>query len=206
VRANVEAYRQAGQAVSILAVDGKIAAILSMEDTLRIGARDLVSRLKAMGLKVCLVTGDNEVTAVRVAEKVGADVVQANMDPVKKLEYVRTLQAQGERVAMVGDGYNDAAALAAADLGIAMGTGTDVAKEAGDVVLVHGGLNQVVEALRISRLTLSVIRQNLFWAFGYNIVALPLAVTGQVPPALAAALMSLSSITVVLNALRLYWK
>jgi Cu+-exporting ATPase len=205
VRANTEAYRQAGQAVSVMAVDGKVAAVLAMEDPLRAEARSLVSRLKRMGLKVHLLTGDNEVTALRVGDRVGADLVQANMDPARKVEYIRSLQARGQRVAMVGDGYNDAAALAAADLGIAMGTGTDVAKEAGDMVLVHEGLNQVVEALQVSRRTLSVIRQNLLWAFGYNALALPFAFTGAVPPALAAALMSLSSITVVLNSLRLYW-
>jgi len=204
VRANTEAYRQAGQAVSIMAVDGKVAAVLAMEDPLRAEARGLVSNLKDMGLQVHLLTGDNEVTALRVGERVGADVVQANMDPAKKMDYIRSLQSQGHRVAMVGDGINDAAALAAADLGIAMGTGTDVAREAGDMVLVHEGLNRVIEALRVSRKTLSIIRQNLFWAFGYNLVALPFAVATQVPPALAAALMSLSSITVVLNSLRLY--
>lgn len=204
VRANTEAYRQAGQAVSFMAVDGKIAAVMALEDPLRAEARGLVARLKGMGLKVHLLTGDSELSATRVGERVGADVVEAAMNPLRKLEYIRSLKASGHRVAMVGDGYNDAAALAEADLGIAMGTGTDVAKEAGDMVLVHEGLNQVVEALRISRRTLSVIRQNLFWAFGYNAVALPFAVLGAVPPALAAALMAASSLTVVLNSLRLY--
>ncbi len=206
VRANVEAYRQAGQSVSIMAIDGKIAALLSMEDPLRSEAKDLVTKLKAMGLKVHLLTGDNEVVALRVGVRVGADLVKSEVDPVKKVEYIRSLQAQGERVAMVGDGYNDAAALAASDLGIAMGGGTDAAKEAGAMILVHEGLHKVIEALRISRTTLAVIRQNLFWAFAYNLIALPLAMIGQVPPVWAAASMSLSSIMVVLNSLRLYSK
>jgi Cu+-exporting ATPase len=134
------------------------------------------------------------------------DVVKANMDPAGKLDYIRGLQKQGLKVAMVGDGYNDAAALTGADLGIALGSGTDVAKEAGDMVLVQGGLAKVIEALQLSRATFNIIRQNLFWAFAYNLVALPLAVFAQVPPALAALAMSLSSVAVVLNALRLYGK
>jgi P-type Cu+ transporter len=206
VRANVEAYRQGGQTVSLMALDGKITAILVMEDPPHSDAREVVQKLKGLGLRVHLLTGDGEVVAKRVGERVGVDEVKANVSPAGKLDYIRGLQKQGLRVAMVGDGYNDAAALSAADLGIALGSGTDVAKEAGDVVLVQGGLGKVIEAIQLSRATFEVIRQNLYWAFAYNLVALPFAVFAQVPPALAALAMSLSSVTVVLNALRLYGK
>jgi Cu+-exporting ATPase len=203
-RANAEAYRQGGQTVSLVAVDRKIAAILVMDDPLRADAKEVVDRLKTLGLRICLLTGDGEVTARRLGERLGVGEVRARMGPEGKMGYLREIQARGMKVAMVGDGYNDAAALSAADLGIAMGTGADVAKEAGDMVLVQGGLMKVVEAIRISRATFKVIRQNLFWAFGYNLLALPLAVFGTVPPSWAALAMSLSSVTVVLNALRLY--
>lgn len=206
VRANVEAYRQGGQTVSLMAVDGKIAAILVMEDPPRADSRMIIENLKKMGLKIHLLTGDGEVVARKVGERVGVDEVKFGADPSGKLDYVRELQKKGLRVAMVGDGFNDAAALSGADLGIAMGSGTDVAKEAGDMILIQGGLSKVVEALKIARATFKTIRQNLFWAFAYNLVALPLAIFTQVPPALAALAMSLSSVTVVLNALRLYKK
>jgi Cu+-exporting ATPase len=206
VRANVEAYRQGGQTVSLMALDGRIAAILVMEDPPRARSKEVVQELKRLGLAVHLLTGDSEVVAKKVAERVGVNEVIANMDPAGKLDYIRGLQKRGLKVAMVGDGYNDAAALSGADLGIAMGSGTDVAKEAGDIVLIQGDLSKVIESIRIARATLQVIRQNLFWAFGYNLLALPLAVFATVPPSLAALAMSLSSVSVVANALRLYGK
>ncbi len=206
IRANVEAYRQGGQTVSLMALDNKIAAVFVMEDPPRANSREVIQELKKLGLKIHLLTGDGEVVAQKVGERVGVDEVKSGVDPAGKLAYVRDLQKQGLKVAMVGDGYNDAAALTAADLGIAMGSGTDVAKEAGDMVLIQGDLTKVIEAIKISRATFGIIRQNLFWAFAYNLVALPLAIFTQVPPALAALAMSLSSVTVVLNALRLYGK
>lgn len=205
-RANAEAYRQGGQTVSLVSVDRKIVAVLAMEDPLRANAKEVVDRLKTLGLKICLLTGDGEVAARRMGERLEVNEVKGQMGPEGKLSYLRELQSRGMKVAMVGDGYNDAAALSAADLGIAMGTGTDVAKEAGDMVLVQGDLLKVVESIQISRATFQVIRQNLFWAFGYNLVALPLAVFATVPPSWAALAMSFSSVTVVLNALRLYGK
>ncbi len=206
IRANVEAYRQGGQTVSLMTVDQKVAAILVLEDPPRSDSKEVILQLKKLGVKVHLLTGDGEVVAKKVGERVGVDEVVAEMDPGGKVAYIKSLQAKGLKVAMVGDGYNDAAALAQADLGIALGTGADVAKEAGDMVLVQGGLLKVIEAIKIARGVFSVIQQNLFWAFAYNLVALPLAVFGQVPPALAAGAMALSSLTVVLNALRLYGK
>jgi Cu+-exporting ATPase len=206
VRSNVEAYRQGGQTVSLMAVDRKIVAILVMEDPPRADSKDVVQGLRALGLKVHLLTGDGEVVAQRVADRVGVDVVKAGVTPEGKLQYLRELQTQGLKVAMVGDGFNDAAALAAADLGVAVGSAVDAAKEAGDMVLTQGGLHKVIEAIQLSRGVFSIIRQNLFWAFAYNLLALPLAALAPVPPALAAAAMALSSVTVVLNALRLYGK
>ncbi len=206
VRSNVEAYRQGGQTVSLMAVDRKIMAILVMEDPPRSDSKEVVQGLKGLGLQVHLLTGDGEVVARRVAERVGVDVVKAGMAPEGKLQYLRELQAKGLKVAMVGDGYNDAAALTAADLGIAVGSAVDAAKEAGDMVLTQGGLHKVIEAIQLSRGVFAVIRQNLFWAFAYNLLALPLAALAPVPPALAAGAMAMSSVTVVLNALRLYGK
>jgi len=206
IRSNVEAYRENGQTVSLMAVDGKIAAIFVMEDAIREQSKDVVTRLKKLGLQVHLLTGDGQVVAQRVADRVGADAVKSNVLPEGKVQYIKELQGRGFKVAMVGDGYNDAAALIAADLGIAVGSGTDVAKEAGDIVLVQGDLGKVVEAIQISRATFNIIRQNLFWAFSYNLLALPLAIFTQIPPSLAAGAMALSSLTVVLNTLRLFGK
>ena len=206
VRSNVEAYRQGGQTVSLMTVDQKVTAILVMEDPPRADSKEVVLGLKALGMKVHLLTGDGEVVAQRVGERVGVDVVKAGMTPEGKLEYLRELQSQGLKVAMVGDGYNDAAVLTAADLGIAVGSAVDAAKEAGDMVLTQGGLHKVIEAIQLSRAVFSIIRQNLFWAVAYNLLALPLAAIAPVPPALAAGAMALSSVTVVLNALRLYGK
>lgn len=206
VRSNVEAYRQGGQTVSLMAVDKRITAILVMEDPPRADSKEVVQGLKALGMKVHLLTGDGEVVAQRVGDRVGVDQVKSGVTPEGKLDYVKELQGQGLKVAMVGDGYNDAAALSAADLGIAVGAATDVAKEAGDMVLTQGGLFKVIEAIGLSRDVFAIIRQNLFWAFAYNLAALPLAIFAPLPPALAALAMSLSSVTVVLNALRLYGK
>ncbi len=204
VRANAEAYRQAGQTVSLMAIEGQVVGVFAMEDPVRLRAKEVVGELKKLGLQTHLLTGDGPVVAARVAARVGVDAFQASVSPAEKLDYVRKLQAEGKKVAMVGDGYNDAPALAAADLGIAMGSGTDVAKASSDIILLHGEMEKVVEALTLCRQTMRVIRQNLFWAFGYNLMALPLAIFAKVPPSLAALAMALSSLSVVLNALRLY--
>jgi Cu+-exporting ATPase len=206
VRAQAEAFRQGGRTIAYLGLERKAAAIFAMEDPLRSDAADTVARLKSLGLEVHLLTGDGPAVAERVANRVGADHFRANALPGDKLQYVKDLQAEGKRVAVVGDGYNDAPALVQADLGIALGTGTDVAKEAGDVVLVKPELSKVVEALRLSRDVLKTIRQNMAWAFSYNLLMVPLAALAPIPPALAALAMSLSSVTVVGNSLRLYWK
>ncbi len=179
--------------------------LLVVADTVKEGAREAVAQLRDLGLHPMLLTGDNAVVAADVAAQVGIDPadVTADVMPQDKVEVIRRLQAEGRQVAMVGDGVNDAAALAQADLGLAMGTGSDVAIEAGDLTLVRGDLRVAADAIRLSRRTLSIIRGNLFWAFGYNVAALPLAAAGLLTPMLAGAAMAFSSVFVVGNSLRL---
>src|SRR5690554_7845777 len=193
-----------GRTPVAVAVDGAYAGTVLVADTVRPGAAEAVAALRRLGLTPVLLTGDTEATARAVAAEVGIDEVIAEVLPADKVAVVRRLQDQGRLVAMVGDGVNDAAALAAADLGLAMGTGTDAAIEASDLTLVRADLAAVPQAIRLSRATLATIKGNLFWAFGYNTAAIPLAVAGLVSPVLAALAMALSSVAVVTNSLRLF--
>ncbi|MGW3585167.1 heavy metal translocating P-type ATPase, partial [Streptomyces rubiginosohelvolus] len=198
-----QAAEAAGRTAIAVAWDGEARAVLEVADAVKDTSAEAVRRLRALGLTPILLTGDNRAVAESVAAEVGIDEVYAEVMPQDKVDVVKRLQAEGRSVAMVGDGVNDAAALAQADLGLAMGTGTDAAIEAGDLTLVRGDLNAAADAIRLSRRTLSTIRTNLFWAFAYNVAALPLAAAGLLNPMIAGAAMAFSSVFVVGNSLRL---
>lgn len=193
----------AGKTAVVVAWDGQVRGLLVISDQVKTSSAEAISRLKALGLTPVLLTGDNAAVAQDVAAHVGIAQVYADVMPTDKVDLVARLQKDGKVVAMVGDGVNDAAALAKADLGIAMGTGTDVAMEAADITLVSGDLNNVADAIRLSRRTLRTIKTNLFWAFAYNTAAIPLAALGLLYPMLAGAAMAFSSVFVVGNSLRL---
>ncbi len=197
----VEVGRRDG-AITV-AWDGRAYATLTVRDTVKPTSAEAIGQLKALGLKPVLLTGDNELTARRVADEVGIERVLAEVYPEDKVAEIRRLQGVGEVVAMIGDGVNDAPALAQADLGLAIGTGTDVAIEASDLTLVSGDLRAAVDAIRLARRTLGTIKANLFWAFAYNVAAIPLAVVGLLNPIIASAAMAASSLFVVTNSLRL---
>ncbi|MCX4661429.1 heavy metal translocating P-type ATPase [Streptomyces uncialis] len=201
-RAKAEA-EAAGRTVITVAWDGEARAILEVADAVKETSAEAVRRLRDLGLTPILLTGDNKAVAESVAREVGIDEVIAEVMPEDKVAVVKRLQGEGRSVAMVGDGVNDAAALAQADLGLAMGTGTDAAIEAGDLTLVRGDLRSAADAIRLSRKTLGTIKSNLFWAFAYNVAALPLAAAGLLNPMIAGAAMAFSSVFVVGNSLRL---
>ncbi|WP_426186803.1 heavy metal translocating P-type ATPase [Microbacterium sp. TWP3-1-2b2] len=197
--------RAEGEGKTVVAVgwDGQARGILVVADTVKPTSAEAIAQLKAIGLTPVLLTGDNEAVARQIALEVGIDEVIAEVLPKDKVDVITRLQSEGKTVAMVGDGVNDAPALAQADLGLAMGTGTDVAIEASDITLVRGDLRSAVDAIRLSRKTLGTIKTNLFWAFAYNVAAIPVAALGLLNPMLAGAAMALSSVFVVGNSLRL---
>jgi Cu+-exporting ATPase len=201
--AHLEAAQAEGRTAIAVAWDGAARAVLVVSDTVKPTSAEAVARLRGLGLTPVLLTGDNEAAARAVAAEVGIEEVVAEVLPADKVDVVKRLQDDGRVVAMVGDGVNDAAALAQADLGISMGTGTDVAIEASDITLVRGDLRAAADAIRLSRRTLATIKGNLFWAFAYNVAALPLAAAGLLNPMIAGAAMAFSSVFVVANSLRL---
>lgn len=192
-----------GKTPVYMAIDGKAAAVFGIADQPRKPARDAIARLHRMGVETLMATGDTEKTARYVAEKVGIDQVVANARPEQKLTIIRQLQESGKRVGMIGDGINDAPALAAADVGFAVGGGTDIAIESADLTLIQGDIARVTDAIQLSSDTIGVIKQNLFWAFGYNIFAIPVAALGKLNPMIASAAMAFSSVSVIINSLRL---
>lgn len=196
-------FENAGKTAIMVASDEKLLGVIAIADTIKPDAKDTVRQLKDMGIEVWMITGDNERTANAVAAQVGIQNVIAGVLPADKSAKVNELRRDGRIVAMVGDGINDAPALAAADIGIAMGTGADVALEAADIALMHGGTYGVVDAIRLSKATMRKIRQNLFWAFFYNVLGIPLAALGVLSPVIAGAAMALSSVSVVSNSLLL---
>jgi Cu+-exporting ATPase len=205
-----DALRQDGQSVMFVAVDGKPAGLVAVSDPLRVSAADAIRALRAEGLRIVMLTGDHGASARAIARRLGIDEVKSEVLPDQKAQLIQSLQAEGRVVAMAGDGINDAPALAQADVGIAMGTGTDIAMETAQVTLVKGDLGAIVRARRLSRQTMANIRQNLFFAFAYNSVGVPIAAGVLYPffglllsPVIAAAAMSFSSVSVIGNALRL---
>jgi len=199
----MEKLEHAGKTAMLAAIDGKYAGVVAVADTIKETSKEAIRRLHDMGIAVIMMTGDNERTAQAIGHEVGVDTVIAEVLPEGKAEEVKKLQQQGKKVAMVGDGINDAPALAMADIGMAIGTGTDVAMEAADITLIRGDLNSIADAILMSRKTMRNIKQNLFWAFAYNTIGIPIAAIGLLAPWVAGAAMAFSSVSVVLNALRL---
>jgi Cu+-exporting ATPase len=199
----VEEFARSGKTAVYVAAEASLAGILALADSVQPGARDAVTRLKSMGIDVLMLTGDTQKAADAVAAQVGIEQVRAGVLPADKAAAIIAVQNDGRRVAMVGDGVNDAPALAQADVGIAIGSGTDVAIETADITLMHGNLSGVASAIMLSRKTMGTIRQNLFWAFIYNVIGIPLAALGMLNPMIAAGAMAMSSVSVVSNSLRL---
>jgi Cu+-exporting ATPase len=197
------AAQNRGHTVAVVAWDGEVRGLIDVSDAVKPTSAEAVAELRALGLEPVLLTGDHPATAASVAKEVGIDLVVADVLPEGKVDEVRRLQSEGRVVAMVGDGVNDAPALAASDLGLAMGTGTDAAMEASDLTLVRGDLRAAPDAIKLSRRVLATIKGNLFWAFAYNVAAIPLAAAGLLNPIIAGLAMAASSLFVMANSLRL---
>ena len=200
---SIAALRQDGKTAILIALDGKLQAVLGISDTIKDHAKKAVEDLKELNLNVIMITGDNQQAAQAIAAQVGITEIRSEVMPGEKSSAIESLQKSGSVVAMVGDGINDAPALAQADVGISLGTGTDVAIAAAPVTLISGDLRGVGNAIRLSKLTVKTIKQNLFWAFFYNIILIPVAAIGFLNPILAAGAMAVSDVFVIGNSLRL---
>jgi Cu+-exporting ATPase len=192
-----------GKTIVFVSINKELKGLIILQDELKNNSAEVIGKLKSMKLKTILLTGDNDQVAKNISRITGFDDYKAEVLPEDKLKVVSDYQKSGEIVAMVGDGINDAPALVKSDVGIAIGTGTDVAIESGDIILMSGDLNGVPKAIKLSRMTLATIKQNLFWAFVYNVIGVPLAALGLLNPMIAALAMSFSSVSVVTNSLRL---
>ncbi|MBC8553056.1 MAG: copper-translocating P-type ATPase [Candidatus Brocadiales bacterium] len=192
-----------GKTVAFMAIDNEIKAVIGIGDTVRETSENAIQRIKDMGVEIVMLTGDNEIVAEAIGKKMDIKTVHANLKPSDKCDEIKKLQQDGKTVGMIGDGINDAPALATADVSFAIGTATEIAMEAANITLVKGDITKAWEALRLSRQTMKIIKQNLFWAFGYNVLAIPLAALGLLNPMIAAGAMAFSSVSVVTNSLRL---
>ena len=203
IESTMEKMENEGKTAMLIAVDGKLAGVVAVADTVKETSKEAIKRMQELGLDVIMLTGDNQHTAEAIGRQVGLTHVIAEVLPDQKSDKIQQLQDEGKKVAMVGDGINDAPALAMADIGMAVGTGTDIAIEAADITLMRGDLNSVADAFIMSRKTMRNIKQNLFFAFFYNTIGIPVAAVGLLAPWVAGAAMAFSSVSVVLNALRL---
>lgn len=200
----LEKYKNSGGTINFVAYEDKIMGGFLVADEIKENAKSVIGAIKKLGLDVIMITGDNKITAGSVANNLGIEKYLSGVLPDEKRLEVKKIQDSGKRVVFVGDGINDAPSLVQADLGIAMGGGTDIAKESGDIILMNNDPEKIIEAILLSKKTFSIIKQNLFWAFFYNVIAIPLAITGLINPMVAAVAMSMSSITVITNSLRIY--
>jgi P-type Cu+ transporter len=199
----IEKLESTGKTVMLMSVDQQLTALIAVADTVKAGSAEAIHQLHKMRIAVIMITGDNRRTAQTIAEQVGIQHVLAGVLPEQKADEVKKLQAQGKVVAMVGDGVNDAPALATADIGIALGTGSDIAMETGEITFIRGDLRSIVTAIQLSKATMRNMKQNLFWAFLYNVIGIPIAAAGLLAPWIAGAAMAFSSLSVMGNALRL---
>ena len=203
LKQNAMEIKDEGKTVTFLAVDNKAKAVIGIGDVVRETSKDAIQRINDMGIEVVMLTGDNEVVAETVGKEMDIMTVKSNLKPADKCDEIKEIQQGGKIVGMIGDGINDAPALATADVSFAIGTATEIAMEAANITLVKGDILRACEALKLSRQTMNIIKQNLFWAFGYNVLALPVAALGFLNPMIAAGAMAFSSVSVVTNSLRL---